>query len=112
MKLLAMAVLLLCSLVLSAADSKWRFTATDSEGNDSQWVLELKTQDGKLAGTLTGDNGTVPLIDPAADDTSITFKVTVDDVTYDVHLKIDGDKLEGKYTGGQNSGTIKGARET
>jgi hypothetical protein len=111
MKMLAIA-LLLFSLVLSAADGKWRFTATDNEGNDSQWVLELKTQDGKLTGTLTGDQGELPLIDPKADDTSITFKVVLNDVTYNVDLKVDGDKLEGKFTGGEASGTIKGTRET
>src|SRR5947209_16264906 len=99
MKTLAIALLLLCSLVLSAVDSKWRFTATDNEGNDTQWVLELKTQDGKLTGTLTGDNGALPLIDPKEDDTSITFKVQVNDNTFDVDLKIDGDKLQGKFTG-------------
>src|SRR5947209_13103598 len=112
MKTLVMALFLLCSLVLSAADSKWRFTATDTEGNDTQWVLELKTQDGKLTGTLTGDNGSLPLVDPKADDTSITFKVLVNDVPYDVDLKVDGDKLEGKYSGAEASGTIKGSRET
>jgi hypothetical protein len=112
MKALVTALLLLCSLILSAADGKWRFTATDNQGNDSQWVLELKTQDGKLTGTLSGDQGTLPLIDPKADDTSITFKVTVNDQTYSVDLKIDGDKLEGKFTGEEASGTIKGTRET
>jgi hypothetical protein len=112
MKTLTIALILLCSLVLSAADSKWRFTATDSGGHDSQWVLELKTQDGKLTGTLANDEITLPLVDPKADDTSITFKVVVNEVTYDVELKVDGDKLEGKYSGAEANGTIKGARET
>jgi hypothetical protein len=54
----------------------------------------------------------LPLIDPKADDTDITFKVVVNDVTHDVSLKVDGDKMEGKFTGGEASGTIKGTRET
>ena len=112
MKTLAIALILVCSSLLSATDGKWRFTATNNQGNDSQWVLELKTQDGKLTGTLTGDQGALPLIDPKSDDSSITFKVVVNDVTYDVNLKVDGDKIEGKFSGGEATGTIKGTRET
>jgi hypothetical protein len=112
MKTPTIALILLFSLVLSAADSKWRFTATDSNGHDTQWVLELTTQDGKLTGTLANDEIKLPLIDPKADDTSITFKIMVNDLPYDVELKVDGDKLEGKYSGAEANGTIKGTRET
>jgi hypothetical protein len=112
MKTLTIALILLCSFVLSAADSKWRITATDSNGHDTQWVLQLRTQDDKLTGTLANDEIALPLIDPKADDSSITFKLMINDVTYDVDLKVDGDKLEGKYSGAEASGTIKGARET
>ncbi len=112
MRTLATAILLLCSSLLSAADGKWRFTATDSEGNESQWVLELKTQDGKLTGTLSGDTADLPLIDPKSDEKTITFKVAIDDDTYSVELNVDGDKLEGKYSGPKATGTIKGSRET
>ncbi len=112
MKTLATVLLFLCSLVVSAADGKWRITATDTEGHDTQWLLELKTQDGKLTGTLANDEITLPLIEPKAGDTSISFKVSVNDVIYDVDLTVDGDKVEGKYEGEQASGTIKGARET
>jgi hypothetical protein len=123
MKTRAMAVVVwisvLCVTLLSgvclAADNsagKWKLTATDAQGNDSEWVLELKTEDGKVTGTLTGDQGVLPLIEPKADDHSISFQVALDDVTYAVDLAVDGDKITGKYKGGEASGTIKGSRES
>ncbi len=105
--------MLLSCVCLAADDStagKWRLTATDAQGNDSEWVLELKTEDGKVSGTLTGDQGMLPLIEPKADEHSITFQVTVGDVTASVDLTVEGDKITGKFKGGEMEGTIKGSR--
>jgi hypothetical protein len=104
---------LLSGVCLAADNSagKWKLTATDAQGNDTEWVLELKTDGGKLTGTLTGDPGALPLIEPKSDEHSITFQVSLDDVTYAVDLAVDGDNVTGKYKGGEGGGTIKGARQ-
>lgn len=104
--------LTLCWAGDSPVVGKWDCTATDDAGQASNWTMTV-TQDGdKLTGTLSGDPGEFELVDAKVEGNSFTFKVVVNDATYTVETTIDGNKLEGKYSGAEASGTIKGTKQT
>jgi hypothetical protein len=104
--------LALCWAADNPAVGKWDCTATDDAGQASNWTLVVKEDDGKLSGTLSGDPGEFDLADLKVDGNSFTFKVVVNDATYTVETTIDGNKLEGKYTGPEASGTIKATKQS
>lgn len=109
--------LLLFGLTLSwAADNpavgKWECVNTDDAGQTSNWTLVVKEDNGVLTGTLSGDPGEFSIVDAKVDGDSFTFKVVVNDSTYTVENKLDGNKIEGKYKGPESSGTIKGTKQT
>jgi hypothetical protein len=91
---------------------KWECTATDDAGQTSAWTMVVKEDGGKLAGTLSGDPGEFDLVDPKLEGNAFTFKVVVNDATYTVQTTLDGQKLEGKYTGAEASGTLKGTKQS
>ena len=88
----------------------WKLVS--SNGEEYQWTMTVKEEDGKLSGTLAGDPGEFPLVDPKVDGDKFTFKVTVGDNEYTVETKITGDKLEGTYKGADSQGTVKATKQT
>ena len=108
----------LFALVAVAADNpvvgKWDCKSTDDGGQQIPWTLVVKEDGGKLSGSLisvTQPDAAVPLIEPKSDGVSFTFKVTIGDRSYSVETKINGKKLDGKYTGSQTSGKFEGAKQ-
>ena len=101
-----------CWAADNAVVGKWDCTATDDAGQASNWTMTVKDDGGKLSGTLSGDPGEFELVDPKLEGNSFTFKVVVNDATYTVETTIDGDKLEGKYSGAEASGTLKGTKQS
>jgi len=96
----------------SAAVGTWDVVGTDDAGQSSNWTLVVKEDGGKLTGTLTGDPGEFPIVEPKVDGNSFTFKVVVNESTYSVEGTIDGNKFEGKYKGPDSGGTLKGTKHT
>ena len=103
--------LVTCWAADNAAVGKWDVTATDEAGQTSNWTLVVKEDDGKLSGTLSGDPGEFPIVDPKVDGSTFTFKVVVNESDYQVEGTIDGNKFDGKYKGPEASGTVKGTKQ-
>ncbi|HTT65863.1 MAG TPA: hypothetical protein VMG35_28630 [Bryobacteraceae bacterium] len=108
--------LLVGSMAARAADNPavgtWDVVGTDDAGQSANWTLIVKEEDGKLAGTLSGDPGEFNLVDAKVDGNQFTFKVIVNEETYSTEITIDGNKFEGKYKGPEAGGTIKGSKRT
>ncbi len=102
----------LCWAADNPAVGKWECTATDDAGQTSNWTMVVKEENGKLSGTLSGDPGEFDIVDAKVEGNAFTFKVVVNDVSYTVETTIDGNKLEGKYSGAEASGTLKGTKQT
>ena len=108
-----MGLVLLAGGSLMRADSPaagtWDCVAGTPDG-DMNWTLAITENEGALAGTISGNPGEFPLADVKFDEGTLTFKVTIEDVTYGVKVRIDKDKLDGNWEGGDSSGTLTGAR--
>ena len=111
---LFLTILLFSLATCLAADNpmvgKWDCIGTDDAGQASNWTLVVKDDGGQLKGTLSGDPGEFELVDAKFEGGTFTFKVVVQDATYTVESKIDGNKLDGKYKGPEAGGTIKGTK--
>jgi len=114
---LFLTILLFGSLAAWAADNsavvgQWDVVSTDEAGQTANWTLIVKDDGGKLSGTLSGDPGEFPIVDPKLDGNTFTFKVVVNEATYTTEGTINGNKFEGKYTGPEATGTVKGTKHT
>lgn len=116
MRKLILGVLLLamCGLAFAAdcpAAGSWKVTAVTPSGEEMVWNLVIKDTDGKLSGQLSGDPGEFPLSDVTFAESVLKAKLDVD-TTYTIELKVDGDKLEGKWKNAEGaSGPIKGQKQ-
>ena len=115
--ILILTILLLGSLTAWAADNaavvgQWDVVSTDDAGQTATWTLVVKDDGGKLSGTLSGDPGEFPIVDPKLEGNTFTFKVVVNEATYTTEGTIDGNKFTGKYSGPEAAGTLKGTKHT
>jgi hypothetical protein len=98
------------------AVGKWSCTSVDERGTPLNWTLSVKEDGGKLSASIADlpDGGTVDLLDPKLDGSTLTFKVPVNpEEIVDVTLKIDGKNLEGTFSGKTSGkGTVKGAKQS
>ncbi len=111
---IALVCLLLLAVVALAADAPvgdWSCTSTAPGGGEINWTLSLKEVDGKLVGTAAGDEGQIAIDDAKFEDDTLTFSVSLDSGTYDITLKPHGDKIEGSWKGGGETGAIKGTKK-
>jgi hypothetical protein len=109
----ALCVLLSAAFLMAAAKplGTWECSSSTPGGDERKWTLTVQELDGKLVGTVGGEEGDIPIEDAKFENDTLTFKVTLDTGTYQVTLKIDGDKLDGSWTGGGISGTVKGSKK-
>lgn len=110
----AILCLLLAAACLMAAAKPlgtWQCVSTAPGGGELKWTLTLSEEDGNLAGSATSDEGSISIDDPKYENDTLTFKVTIDSGTYEITLKFDGDKADGSWKGGGETGTIKGTRK-
>jgi hypothetical protein len=109
----ALCILLAAAFLMAAAKplGTWECSASTPSGDERKWTLTVKELDGKLVGTAGGEGAEVPIEDAKFENDTLTFKVTLDTGAYEVTLKIDGDKLDGSWKGGGESGTVKGSKK-
>jgi hypothetical protein len=114
--LLSLTLLTLAAVLLSAAANEaigtWDVTSSTSEGSEMNWILVIKDDGGKLAGTLSGEPGDFTLQDVKLDGHTLTFKTTIDAEIYNSEVKISDGKLEGSYKGTAVKGTLKGTKKS
>ncbi len=116
MLVLFLTALLVASVAVWAADNPvvgtWDVVGTDDAGQTANWTLVVKDDGGKLAGTLSGDPGEFAIVDPKLEGNSFTFKVIVNEATYTVETTLSGNKFDGKYSGPEAAGTLKGTKHS
>jgi hypothetical protein len=96
-----------------AADvtGKWNVTATTNSGREYKFSLELKSDGGKLAGAMTSPDGTYPVQDVQLAGDQLTYKVAVNDGSYNLKFTVAGDSMKGTWTAADgNTGNIVAAR--
>ncbi len=76
-----------------------------------KWTLTLRESEGKLVGTAGSEEGEIPINDATFENGTLTFKVVMDSETYTVEVRVAGDRLDGSWKGGGESGAIRGARK-
>jgi hypothetical protein len=82
-----------------AADPNGEWTVvTDAGGQETTSVINVSLADGAVTGTITGDAGTAPLVNPAFEGNTLTFDITIDAQGQELELKfsgaISGDSME------------------
>jgi hypothetical protein len=96
-----------------AVDGKWTLKIKTPMGEQSG-TLELKSEDGKLAGTMSGNMGSVPIENAscAGDSVKWTAKVTSPmPITLEFDGKVAGDTLNGSVKlGAFGTSTFSGVR--
>ena len=93
----------------SAVVGKWNMIS--EAGEDSvPWTLVLKETDGKLGAILATEQGEQPAKDFSYDAGVIKFSAPYQGQDYEVQLKLVGNKLEGTWTGGSDSGKTSGTK--
>ena len=95
----------------SPAAGTWDCVAGTPDG-DMNWTLVVTEKDGALAGTISGQLGEFQLADVELHEGDLTFKVTINELTYSTKVRIEKDKLDGKWEGGDASGTLTGRRRS
>ena len=114
-KILALCVLTLLTATFCLAQDnaalagKWNMTS-ETNGDPVQWTLVLKNENGTLTGFLTTDESEQPAKDFKYEGGVITFKAPYQGQDYDIQLKLVGDKLDGTWSGGGDSGRTTGTK--
>ena len=109
----ALAALILAGIAAAAggAAGVWNCAALTPEGEALKFTLKIREEAGRISATLESARGEVPVIDPKLEGATVSFKVDYDGSRYTLALKIDGDKLEGTYSGESAAGKVTGARQ-
>jgi len=88
---------------------KWNMTS-ETEGDPVAWTLMLKEADGRLTAVLGTDEGTPAVKDFMYTNGVLKFKVPYQGEYYDIELKANGEKLDGKWSGKGESGKTSGIK--
>jgi hypothetical protein len=88
---------------------KWNMTS-ETGGDPVKWTLVLKEADGKLTGFLATDEEEQAAKDFTYADGVLKFKAPYQGEYYDIELKVAGEKLDGTWTGGGDTGKTSGAK--
>ena len=93
----------------AALVGKWNMTSEGS-GDPVHWTLVLKSVNSKLTGFLTTDEAEQPAKNFKYEAGVITFEAPYHGQDYDILLKLVGDKLDGTWSGGGDSGRTSGTK--
>ncbi len=90
---------LFCSAAALAADvtGAWNMTATTSSGREYKVQLVLKNEDGKLAGTMSSEQGSIVLQELKAEGDELSYKIPAAGGVA-IKLTVAGDAMNGTFT--------------
>ena len=109
---IALLIACLCLLAESPVVGKWDCVGTSTDGNKIPATLTVREDSGKLSGVLlTVDGAELALVDPKVENGRFTFKLMINGEAYALDLKIDGNKLTGKYAGPEASGDFEATKK-
>jgi hypothetical protein len=102
-----------CWAADNLAVGKWDCVSKAETGPEQTWTLSIKEDAGKLSGTLKDWQGEIPLVDPKLEGNTLTFKIDVNpNCQAGFKATIEGNKLDGKFSCPEASGTLKGTRQS
>lgn len=109
----ALAALILAGIAAAAggAAGVWNCAALTPEGEALKFTLKIREEEGRISATLENARGAAPVIDFKLEGSTVSFKTDYDGSRYTLTLKIEGDKLEGTYTGEPATGRVTGVRQ-
>ncbi len=115
MALIAVGVLAAGAMRLKAADAStfvgtWDCSSETSAGDEFKFTLTIREQDGKLSATAESEQGTIPISAIELGEEGATFKASVNDQDFVVKIKVNGSEMNGTWSGGDDNGTLKGAK--
>ena len=113
---LALLSVLASACLLIAGDKpiigSWDCVSTAPGGaGEVKWTLTVREENGKIFGTAVSPEGEIPLTDPKYQNGAFTFKVIMASETYEVEVRVSGDRLDGSWKGGGESGAVKGSKK-
>jgi hypothetical protein len=88
---------------------KWNMTS-ETQGDPVAWILVLKESDGRLTAVLGAGDGSQAVKNFTYAEGVLKFKVPYQGEYYDIELKANGEKLEGKWSGNGESGKTSGVK--
>ena len=88
---------------------KWNMTS-ETDGDPVAWTLVVKENDGQLTAVVGTDEGAPPVKDFTYANGVLKFKVPYQGEYYDIELKSNGEKLDGKWSGKGDSGKTSGIK--
>lgn len=119
-RMISAAILMICFLYAGtavAADGpglagKWKMASVTPDGSTVDWTLTMKQEGDTWSATVGAGDSETPAKEVKVDGASVHMKTPYNGDFYDVDLKLDGDKLAGKWTGSSDSGATTGVRIT
>jgi hypothetical protein len=94
----------------SALTGKWKMTSVTPDGNDIAWTLSVTNSGGEYAATAASADGEMPVKDLRVDGNKVHFRTPYQGEEYDIDLTLQGDKLNGTWSGNGDSGQTKGEK--
>ncbi|HVT94639.1 MAG TPA: hypothetical protein VHD76_17460 [Bryobacteraceae bacterium] len=88
----------------------WDCVSETPDGGEYKFTLTVKHEDGKFTAIAGTEEGDMAVGDIKVDGDDVSFKATVGEEDYSVTIKVNGSKFEGKWSGGDESGSIKGSK--
>jgi hypothetical protein len=113
--LLALCIATLFTLTLAQAQDhnslagRWNMTS-ETDTDPVSWILVLKDTDGKLTAVLESEEGELAPKEMTDEGGVIKFRAPYQGEDYDIELKLVGDRLDGTWSGGGNSGKTHGTK--
>jgi|SRR5579884_2208362 len=96
-------VLVLIGVVACWADNPltgtWNCANVPDSGPQNSWTLTIHEDGDNLTGTLTNGEVEIPVSDIKAKDTSVSFRFTMSDSSYQFTGKVQQRTLDGRYSG-------------
>lgn len=92
---------------------QWDCKSVDERGTAVLWTLTVNEEKGKLSGWIQIGEDRVDLVNPKLDGSTFTFSAVINpEETVDISLKVDGNKLEGKFSGkASGTGSVTGQKK-
>lgn len=108
----AVALVVLTAAAMAADNpvvGTWECVSLTPDGDELHSTLTVTEADGKLAATLVGDDGDWTVSKVKFEDKVLSFTVTRD-ADYEITMNLNGDKLDGKWSGGGMEGKMTATR--
>jgi hypothetical protein len=93
-----------------ALAGKWKMASITPDGSTIDWTLTLKREGDSWTATVSGVGPETVAKDVKVEGASLHMKTPYNEDYYDEDLKLDGDKLTGKWSGNGDSGATTGTR--